>query len=622
MGGAFTTINGVSANRVAKYNGYQWQSLGSGFNNTVMVVLVSDLSGWVYAGGSFTSSGVNQRLRISAWNGISWTQLGVGFNEVVYALVEGADGKLYAGGSFTKSGDNTKNLNHIAFWNGSIWDEPSLGVGSSGDYVMALSADNVGNIYVGGKFQSAGGISASNIARWDSNTSTWHPLGSGVNGVVNAITVNSEGRVYVGGEFTTAGGIPANRVALWNGTSWDSLGTGVDGIVYTLKYSDEFTLFIGGGFNYSGGYIGPNHLAWWYQEQWKPITSGIQGSSFSIKSLAQDSYGNLFVAGSFYNAGGVDSYNIAKLKRPPVFEVRYIASAGGTIFGQSPQYIMRGDNGTEVVAIPLSGFQFDRWSDNNISPSRTETNVTSNLELVAYFSTIGEGSPEEGSPDGNNEGLLEGYVDGELEGEGEGISEGEGNVEGISEGVIEGEGFYEGELEAENSEGTPDGYFEGVAEGATEGNIEGAIEGSEEGPQNDGEFEGYTEGEYNLTAWIDSPPNLDKEVGDTLLLLVRVSGGVGNLNFQWYCEDNNNLVYRLSGQTQNLLRIEDIQVEDTGWYWCEVSDEHSVVLTNRIYVRVSEKLIISSIFYFILGIITISVLFVLSIRKVESNMER
>lgn len=624
VGGAFTSINGVSANRVARYKNSQWQTMGQGFNNIVHSILTLS-NGNVCAGGSFTFSGGNQRLRIALWNGSSWLGMSSGFDGTVYTLTESVDGKIFAGGSFTKSGDNTKNLNHIAFWNGSYWEEPSLGVGGQGDYVLALSVDNLGNVYVGGKFQYAGGTSASNIARWNVNASTWHSLGSGVNGVVNAIVVDSENRVYVGGEFTSAGGIPANRIAVWNGVSWSSLGAGVDGAVYTLKVSDEFSLFIGGGFNYTGNSVGPNHLGWWHRNQWTPITSGIQGSSFYVRSLALDSNFNLYVAGSFYGAGGVESYNIARLKKPPSFEVKYMSGSGGTILGQAVQWIMRGDNGTEVVAQPNSNFHFDKWSDGLLSPSRTETNVMSNLQFTAYFLPIGEeGIAEEGENEGVIEGNFEGIIEGILEGDGytEGFNEGEigneGTEEGLNEGGLEGEGLSEG-VEGENLEGVYEGYYEG----SVEGNIEGIIEGSIEGTPIEGELEGYSEGEHSLTVWIDSPNFVDREIGESLSLLAKVSGGEGYLDFQWYHKDLNDITYRLEEQIQPLLYIEVLGIEDTGYYWCEVSDDFSVASSNKIYVRVSKGLIISSSFLLIVTLLLISFLLTLignSSTKKESDL--
>jgi len=46
---------------------------------------------------------------------------------------------------------------------------------------------------------------------------TWLPLGSGMDKEVYALAFDSNGNLYVGGSFTTAGGVTANRIAKWDG---------------------------------------------------------------------------------------------------------------------------------------------------------------------------------------------------------------------------------------------------------------------------------------------------------------------------------------------------------------------------------------------------------------------
>src|SRR6185503_20944601 len=90
-------------------------------------------------------------------------------------------------------------------------------------YALAISG---GDLYVAGRFTSAGGVEASHIAKWDGNS--WSALGSGVNSDVFALVV-SRSDLYVGGTFTNAGGVLANNIAKWNGSSWGALGSGLSG---------------------------------------------------------------------------------------------------------------------------------------------------------------------------------------------------------------------------------------------------------------------------------------------------------------------------------------------------------------------------------------------------------
>ncbi len=94
--------------------------------------------------------------------------------------------------------------------------------------VSALALSHDGNLYVGGYFTTAGGVNANNIARWDPATSSWSPLGNGMNGIVYALALDDAGNLYAGGEFTTAGGVSANKIARWDGAALVSIGQWAD----------------------------------------------------------------------------------------------------------------------------------------------------------------------------------------------------------------------------------------------------------------------------------------------------------------------------------------------------------------------------------------------------------
>jgi hypothetical protein len=71
------------------------------------------------------------------------------------------------------------------------------------NYLYSLVFDPAHNLYVGGTFTTAGGVSANYIAKWDGNA--WSALGSGLNFVVISLAVDGAGRLYAGGAFTAAG---------------------------------------------------------------------------------------------------------------------------------------------------------------------------------------------------------------------------------------------------------------------------------------------------------------------------------------------------------------------------------------------------------------------------------
>jgi hypothetical protein len=175
-------------------------------------------------------------------------------DNLVDALACDSSTNLYAGGSFGTAGGVT--ATRIAKWNGSAWSTLGLGIVGGGT-VYALVCDGSSDLYAGGSFTfaAAGGHTASEIAKW--NGSSWFALGSGMNNTVNALACDSFGNLYAGGLFTSAGGTNANYIAQWNGSSWSALGSGMNGYVYALAFDSSGNLYASGSFTEAG-----NNLAY------------------------------------------------------------------------------------------------------------------------------------------------------------------------------------------------------------------------------------------------------------------------------------------------------------------------------------------------------------------------
>ncbi len=108
VGGDFTTAGGVKCNNIARWDGSQWQPLGTGMNSTVRALTV--YNGELIAGGSFTTAGGVACNCIARWDGSQWQPLGTGMNGTVFALTA-YNGDLIAGGSFTTAGGQVS-----AYW--------------------------------------------------------------------------------------------------------------------------------------------------------------------------------------------------------------------------------------------------------------------------------------------------------------------------------------------------------------------------------------------------------------------------------------------------------------------------------------------------------------------------
>ena len=294
VGGSFTAVNEVLVNNIAKWDGSNWSTLGTGVNNIVYALKWDGTN--LYAGGGFSTAGGAAASRIAKWNGSNWSALGSGVNSTVNAIAwDGVN--LFAGGNFTTAGGSP--ASRIAKWDGSAWSPLGAGVGSTVNTIISAGAE----LYVGGSFTTAGGSPAARIAKWDG--AAWSPLGAGVNStVISLVSVGTS--LYVGGGFTTAGGSPAARIAKWDGSTWSPLGSGVNSTVYSLA-SIGPDLYVGGMFSTAGGSPAAC-IARWDGSTWSPIGSG---TSSAVRAMAWDG-SNLFAGGIFASAGGTIVNYIAR----------------------------------------------------------------------------------------------------------------------------------------------------------------------------------------------------------------------------------------------------------------------------------------------------------------------
>lgn len=205
----------------------------------------------------------------------------------------------------------------------------TVGSGATNGRVQAMCVYH-GELYVGGYFDSIGGLSVNSIARWDGiawdsvpgayafypfeifdmvvyqnqlivvgsevrawNDTSWTSLNLLDNRQFGAEVYNNE--LYVCGHFENAGGVPTRGVARWNGTAWDSVGG--PGLNFTAGFvGDELhvfngELYLGGGFNWVNG-IPIQGIARWNGVAWDSVDAS-QGSYISC----METYNNRLYAG-------------------------------------------------------------------------------------------------------------------------------------------------------------------------------------------------------------------------------------------------------------------------------------------------------------------------------------
>lgn len=330
--GAFTSAGGVATRNLAVRTGTTWSELGGGLTDNGDALAPNGSGGVIVAGAfSSTADAAHQLASIAVWQA-GWQSLGTGgqaFNEIagqVNAFASDGSGGIWAGGQVNQFG--AVRVNNVGHWTGSAWEPLGAGVAigtSPGVAVVHAMVTFNGQLYVAGQFDHAGGLGANNIARWDGTS--WHALGSGISGRVNALAVVG-GKIYAAGAIDHAGGLVMGGVAVWNPTTlqWSTLPGRPSfnhGNIYALTSFGNRRLYIGGDYaditvngsaELAPGVVSYDTLGTSVTLTRYPVFGGTNGR---IDSLVFSAAGDLYLGGQFTAAGsrsgvaGTPAVNIA-----------------------------------------------------------------------------------------------------------------------------------------------------------------------------------------------------------------------------------------------------------------------------------------------------------------------
>ena len=222
-----------------------------------------------------------------------WVRVGNGIDAPGRALALHAEAgvvSLFVGGDFSQAGTLPANrIARLALAGGGggggasneLWSVLSTGVNGSVRSLAVFDDGSGERLYVGGQFTSAGGVAAQNLASfadglWDAPAGVTGPAA-----VVERLHVHDDGRgpaLFVAGEFDSAGGIAAQDIARFDGAAWSNLGGGLGGTGRALASfaasGGPLDLFVGGSFLGQPD-TGDRHMARW---------SCVPGSAFTASA--------------------------------------------------------------------------------------------------------------------------------------------------------------------------------------------------------------------------------------------------------------------------------------------------------------------------------------------------
>jgi hypothetical protein len=236
--GGFTHSGSVPAANVAQWDGSVWSALGGSLfcvdsapiSGLMGVTALLSWGGQLIAGGDFCQSGTESIRSPARWDGVQWQSMGTGVPGRVSALAAYA-GQPVAAGSFLDPLQQRSDM--VSAWDGVFWSP----VGAELDFAIYFE-DGVwsltvldGDLIAGGQFSLRPANQPASVARYDGQA--WSRLGA--EPFFRVFDLLAFDNVLIaGGDFTSIGMLPARHVPRWDGATWSPVGTGLDQLVRVL----------------------------------------------------------------------------------------------------------------------------------------------------------------------------------------------------------------------------------------------------------------------------------------------------------------------------------------------------------------------------------------------------
>ena len=254
LGGSFTSVGGVPRANLA-----QVDSAGdvTGFApspNGAVLDLVTTPNGDVIAAGAFsTIAGLtaNRVARLAPGGALIWGGTVTGGSVRTLALSN--DGALvYVGGDFSQVGGTLfRRLAGLDAGTGAR--TTTFAVGTPNQPVTDIAVRSTGEVLIAGSFTTVGGTARVRLANLNGTTGALGSVNVSVNNTVNDLELDDAGNVvYLAGTFGTVGGATRNRLA---GVSLAGTGsvtalalTGITGNLSAVALDGDDGLYIGGAF--------------------------------------------------------------------------------------------------------------------------------------------------------------------------------------------------------------------------------------------------------------------------------------------------------------------------------------------------------------------------------------
>lgn len=221
IGGSFTTYNGALRSRIARLNANGTLDTtfqpGLGANEAVYAIDVQT-DGKIIIAGNFTSINGVSRNRIARLHGNGSLDTSfvpaLGPDNIVHAIALQTDSQILIAGAFTSYNGSTVNRIARLRANGGI-DSTFINGSRANNTILQMILQPDGKPIIVGDFTNFNGTSRNRIARLniDGSVDLSFNHGSGPNNTVRRIALQTDGKILVGGSFSSFSGISRQSLA-------------------------------------------------------------------------------------------------------------------------------------------------------------------------------------------------------------------------------------------------------------------------------------------------------------------------------------------------------------------------------------------------------------------------
>ena len=411
VGGRFFRWNGTNLGYIVRLNSDGTRDTtfttnnGTGADNYITeVALQSD--GKIVVGGAFTTwngTTVNRVVRLNS-DGTRetafTTNAGAGLvGGDVYAFAFRSDGKIVVGGQFTTY--NNATVNRLVQLNTDGTRDTSVFAMSysANTTVSAVALQSDGKILVGGQFTAWNNVTVGRIVRLDSDgtrdTAFTTNTGTAANGTVSAVALQSDGKILVGGQFTAWNGTTVGRIVRLNSdgtrdtTFTTNTGTAANSTVNEIAVQSDGKIVIGGLFaTWNGTTV--NRIVWLNSDGTRDTafttnTGTAAGTTMTgVNAIALQSDGKILLGGLFATWNGTTVNRVVRLNSDGTRDTAFTTNTGTAANGTVSEIALQSDG-----KILVGGF-FTTWNGTTVgrivrlnSDGTRDTTFTTNTGTAA-----------------------------------------------------------------------------------------------------------------------------------------------------------------------------------------------------------------------------------------------